>query len=261
MIRVSFISLIAIWTASCVIIPIDPAEKVPFGEEEIRKLEAPATSKADIKNALGMPATSFLGGRWWIYEASHKTTVWLGIGPGTGDVVGGNIEHYRLLVRFDDDELISALARVTVDHPCDKKYGVCFIDGSLVLPVVFHNDIEARPGLCSIVFYAEGVFESTILLASNNARPRFPIFESGTTYTVGHLAAGRHDFTVIYDSLRKAVTKTKTLDCFSQETVYLKLENVGRQTTTFSRVATHAGAEAIRGRTYSLVPDSRLNDE
>jgi len=247
--------LLSLSALGCVVFPIDVADEEPFSEEVISSIEIGKSSQSDLESILGQPQESFLAGRWWVYRADHKTTEWMAIGYGTGGVAGGEIKHLRMLVRFDDEGLISALTHVSAEQPCDTKYGVCYIDGSLVLPVIFSGDVAARSNTCAIVFFADGQFDSTILVSIGDSEPQFPLVKPSGTYIYGNVPIGRHKITTDFDAFGVSVTKAKTVDCFSQETIYLSLDSGRDPASSLSQVAEQTGQQRIRGRKVRLIPD------
>ena len=244
--------------ASGCFIPIYVADEKPFGNDVLRQLEVGRTTKSQLRSTLGPPSRSFLSGRWWVYEESHKTTEIVAVGPGSGGVVGGEIEHYRLFIRFDDGGLVSAFASTRSDEPCDSRYGVCYIDGSLVLPIIFVGDIQARPGTCEVVLFADGQFESTVLISADETESRFPLVNPSGTYIYANLPFRSHEIVADFESSGVCVKKAVTIDCSSQETIYLGLGAGQDSAPSLSQVAEQIGQQRIQGRKVILFPDMGL---
>lgn len=257
MIRIWSICLASLLASSC-FIPIYVADEKPFGNDVLAQLEVGKTPKSQLRSTLGPPSRSFLSGRWWVYEESYKTTEIVAVGPGSGGVVGGEIEHYRLIIRFDDGGLLSAFASTRSDEPCDSHYGVCYIDGSLVLPIMFVGDIQARPGTCEVVLFADGRFESTILISADEAESRFPFVDPSRTYIYANLPFRSYEITADFEASGVCVTKAVTIDCFSQGTIYLDLDAGQDSEPSLTQVAEQIGQQRIRGRKVILFPDIGL---
>lgn len=257
MIRVWSICLASLFAGSC-ILPIYVADEKPFSNEVLSQLEVGKTSKSELRSTLGPPSRSFLSGRWWIYEEDHKTTELVAVGPGSGGVVGGEIEHYRLFIRFDDEGLVSAIASTNAGAPCDMRYGICYIDGSLVLPIMFTSDIQARPSTCEVVLFADGQFESTVLISAGEAEPRFPLVEPSGTYIYANFPFSSYEIVADFESAGACVKKMVTIDCSSPETVYLGLDAGQDSDPSFSQVPEQIGQQRIRGRKVVLFPDMGL---
>ena len=257
MIRIWSVCLASLLASSC-FIPIYVADEKPFGNDVLGQLEVGKTPKSQLRSTLGPPSRSFLSGRWWVYEKSHKTTEIVAVGPGSGGVVGGEIEHYRLFIRFDDADLVSAFASTDAEAPCDSQYGVCYIDGSLVLPILFVDDIRARPGTCEVVVFANGKFESTVLISADEAESRFPMVDPSRTYIYANLPFRSYEIVADFEFSGVCMRKVVTIDCSSQETIYLGLDASEDSETSLSQVAEQIGQQRTRGRKIILFPDMVL---
>jgi hypothetical protein len=256
MIRAWSICLAFLFAGGC-IFPIYIADEKPFSNDVLGQLEAGKTSKSQLRGTLGPPSRSFLSGRWWIYEKEHKTTEIVALTP-SGGVAGGEIEHYRLFIRFDDGGLVSAFASTRSDEPCDSRYGVCYIDGSLVLPIMFVGDIQARPGTCEVVLFADGQFESTVLISADEGESRFPLVDPGGTYIYANLPFRSYEIVADFESSGVRVKKAVTINCSSQKTIYLGLDAGQDSAPSLSQVAEQIGQQRIRGRKVILFPDMGL---
>jgi len=258
MIRIWSICVASLFAGSC-IFPIYIADEKPFGEDVLRQFEVGRTSKSQIRSILGPPSKSYLSGRWWTYEEDHKTTVLVAVGPtGGGGVEGGEIEHYRLFIRFDDGGLVSEFARTDAGAPCESRYGICYIDGSLVLPIIFVGDIQGRPGTCEVMLFADGQFESTVLISAGETEPRFPLVDPSGTYIYANLPFRSHEIVADFESSGVCVKKAVTIDCSSEGTIYLSLDAGQDSEPSLSQVTEKFGQQRIRGRKVVLFPDIGL---
>ncbi len=130
--RILFL-LLAVTASSCVVFPTRLADDTPYGSQSIDFIVLDETSRIEVSATLGAPVRVFSNGRWWLYQSDRRLTEWfLLIGTG-GDIFGGGVAIYSLVVEFSDADFVKNLTVVTDQHPCKVDETICYDDGRLTV--------------------------------------------------------------------------------------------------------------------------------
>lgn len=110
-----FIAFLALVLSGCVAIPY-PAQH-NLDREGLSRFEAGITTKEQVINALGEPLVALTNGSVMFFDATYSNygllVAWGIAGPyggGVGDIAAGDVpvERYRVLVRFDEQNLLKS---------------------------------------------------------------------------------------------------------------------------------------------------------
>lgn len=133
--RIPYVVLV-LALSGCVL-PNRLAEKDPFHQDVIGFIEPGVTARTEIEDRLGTHHLDSSNAQWWVFPADRRMTEWFWMicAPGgcSGDVFGGDVHRYNLIVEFDSDDLVRRTLVTTDQDPCIDDKSICLVDGELIV--------------------------------------------------------------------------------------------------------------------------------
>lgn len=126
--------VLALALGGCVL-PNRLADKAPFREDVTGFIEPGVTSGNEIERQMGARYLESPDGQWWVFSADRRMTEWFWMfctpGGCGGDVFGGDVHRYSLILEFDSNQIVKRSVVVTDQSPCVDDQSICFEDGEL----------------------------------------------------------------------------------------------------------------------------------
>jgi hypothetical protein len=144
-----FLCLLAIFLVSslsaCVAIPVQRADEEPFKDERLIFIEIGKTTKEEIAAAMSdfakekdnveervnLLPQKFRGGDWWLYTESRSEAQWLwvyaapSVLPDVGVNKTGKYDYHYLLIKFDDNGVVTGYETSSAEGDGCNRNGVC----------------------------------------------------------------------------------------------------------------------------------------
>lgn len=266
----------AVAVSGCVL-PVQGGDPDPFPEHKFDFIEVGVSTKDDISAAMSefpietregdrvthFQPMKFHDGAWWLYAAERSEAKWLWIDPWlgvpwTGPVVSGSQDYRYLLVRFDEQGIVSDYQLSRSEGGRCNESGVCasgiaygVLDPEGAEPF---EPIAPAPERCRIYLYGY-MFGGLPVTLDGEAQGWLL---GSRTYMSWEIDAGSHQ--IQSQTLHESEPVPWDFECQPGETLYIHLEpktpNIWsvEYRTRFLKVSKREAQERLKKHRQLLIP-------
>lgn len=174
MLRFLLVLTLLAFQSACIVLPVGIPGKNPFKDKNLPFIEIGKSTKYEIDDAMldltkGKGSlTQFRGGDWWLYAQTRKEAKWLValVSPAGADgLITGNVDHRLLLIKFDNNGVVSGYEQLSSEGGGCNRHGVCVRESRHMLLAAEDEDRVAKQfdipaNRCGVYLYSEKISEA-----------------------------------------------------------------------------------------------------